>query len=552
MKIALAQINQSIGKIEENRIKIFDFAKKAKEQKADIIIFPEFVVTGGYSNDLFNNKDFIISEFKATEVMTSHIPMYTIAGVISNDKLNQNITNAVAFFSDSNSMKVVASKNNLNDGYFNDLKYFKFSGFSNVFKFCEKNIACVIADSSESIAKNVEKASWLGIDIVVVLSCSPYYKGKIEEIKNIIKESAKENSIDVAYVNMLGGNDGYVFDGQSLYIDKNGNYKAVGNFLEEGLTIFDTDGPNIESKQIEKNKELYDVLVLGLRDYIKKNNFKKCVIGISGGIDSALTLSIAVDAIGAENVLGVLMPSKYTSKESIDCSLELCNNLKVQTKNIPITNIYDIYIKQITPFFDGKEKDLTEENLQARIRSNILMALSNKFGYFVLCTGNKSEDAVGYSTLYGDATGGYAPISDLYKKEVYEMSKYRNTISQVIPEFIINRAPTAELRENQKDSDSLPEYDILDDILIKFLDNKMTYSQIIESGVEKEVLDKVWKLLCTSEYKRRQSPIGTKVSKSAFLRDIILPISNGYVWKPMREKDLCLNTNQMSQDTDKE
>ena len=219
--------------------------------------------------------------------------------------------------------------------------------------------------------------------------------------------------------------------------------------------------------------------------------------------------------------------------------MELCKNLNVQTKTISIKDIYDVYINQLTPFFDGKPKDLTEENLQARIRSNILMSLSNKFGYFILCTCNKSEDAVGYSTLYGDATGGYSPISDLYKKEVYELSKYRNTISKVIPEFIINRAPTAELRENQKDSDSLPEYDILDDILIKILDNQMTYSQIIESGVKKEVLDKVWKLLSISEYKRRQSPIGTKVSKSAFLRNISFPISNGYIWTPMREKDLC-------------
>ena len=542
MKIALAQINQSVGKIEENRIKIFDFAQKAKEQNADIIIFPEFAVTGGYSNDLFNNRDFIISEFKATEVMTSHIPMNAISGVISNDKLNQNITNAVAFFSDSNSMKVVASKYNLNDGSFNDLKYFKFSGFSNVFKFCDKNIACVVADSADSVAKNIEKASWLGIDIAIVLSCSPYYKGKLEEIKNIIKNSATENSVDVAYVNMLGGNDGYVFDGQSLYVNKDGNFKAIGKFLEEGLTIFDTDGPNVENKQNNDLKELYDISVLGLRDYIKKNNFKKCALGISGGIDSALTLAIAVDAIGADNVLGVLMPSKYTSKESIDCSLELCKNLNVQTKTVPINDIYDVYIKQLNPLFESKQKDLTEENLQARIRSNLLMALSNKFGYFILCTGNKSEDAVGYSTLYGDATGGYSPISDLLKKEVYELSKYRNTISNVIPEFIITRPPTAELRENQKDSDSLPEYDILDDILIKILDKKMTYSQITESGVQEEVLNKVWKLISISEYKRRQSPIGTKVSKSAFLRDIELPISSGYVWKPMREKDLCQKT----------
>lgn len=548
MKIALAQINQKIGTIEENTAKILDFAKKAKEQNADLIVFPEFAVTGGYSNDLYNIKDFIISNFKSLELITSQTKINLISGVITNDKLNQNIINGIALFSDNDNMKVVASKYNLNDTSFNDSKYFKFTGFSNVFKFCDKNIACVIADSISSITTNLEKASWLGIDLAIVLSCSPYYKGKFEEVKTVIKNSAKENSIDVAYVNMLGGNDGYVFDGQSLYVDKNGNFKAIGNIFEEGLTIVDTDNPSIEDKSNDKTKELYDVLVLGLKDYINKNNFKKCALGISGGIDSALTLAIAVDAIGSENVLGVLMPSKYTSRESIDCSLELCKNLNVQTKTIPINEMYDTYIKNLTPFFDGKQKDLTEENLQARIRSNILMALSNKFGYFILCTGNKSEDAVGYSTLYGDATGGYAPISDLLKKEVYELSKYRNTISKVIPEFIITRPPTAELRENQKDSDSLPEYNILDDILEKILDKKMTYYQIVDSGINSEILDKVWKLLKISEYKRRQSPLGTKVSKSAFLRDISLPMSNGYIWKPMREKDLC----QKIKDTDKE
>lgn len=548
MKIALAHINQKIATLEENTKVILNFAKKAKEQGADVIIFPEFSVTGGYCNDLFNNKDFIVAEFKEIEKITSQISLPTIAGVITNNKLNQEHINSVAFFDSKKYMEVVASKYVLNDGFFNDLNYFKFAGFSNVFKLHKKNIACVIADSISSIATNLEKVSLLKIDIAVILSCSPYYKGKFEEVKTAIKISAKKNSIDVVYVNMLGANDGYFFDGQSLYVDKNGNFKAIGNMFEEGLTIVDTEGQIIEDRINDKTKELYDVLVLSLRDYLQKNSFTKCILGVSGGIDSALTLAIAADAIGAENVIGVLMPSKYTSKESIDYSLELCKNLKVKTKTIAINEIYDVYIKNLTPFFENKEKNLTEENLQARIRSNILMALSNKFGYLVLCTGNKSEDAVGYSTLYGDATGGYAPISDLLKKEVYELSKYRNTISKVIPNFIITRPPTAELRENQKDSDSLPEYDILDDILEKILDRKMTYEQIVDSGINSEILNKVWKMLKNSEYKRRQSPIGTKVSKSAFLRDVNFPISNGYIWKPVKEKNLC----QKIKDIDKE
>ena len=538
MKIALAQINQTIGNIEKNIDKIKVFINKAKEQNADILVLPEFAVTGGYCNNLFNNKDFIAAQNNAIDsIKQCSIPV--VLGVLSKDNDN-NLKNSVVLLGKEN--KTLSCKYTLNDSCFNDLKYFKHSHVFNTFNICGKKIGCVIADSNKSISETIKRIFDFSVDIVIVLSCSPYHKNKIEETKNIIKISAIENHVDVAYVNMLGGNDGYVFDGQSLYVDKNGNFKAIGKFLEEGLTIFDTDGPNVENKQNNDVKELYDILVLGLRDYIKKNNFKKCAFGISGGIDSALTLAIAVDAIGGDNVLGVLMPSRYTSKESIDCALELCKNLNVQTKTVPINDMYEVYIKQLSPLFEGKQKDLTEENLQARIRSNILMALSNKFGYFILCTCNKSEDAVGYSTLYGDATGGYSPIADLLKKEVYELSKYRNTISNVIPEFIITRPPTAELRENQKDSDSLPEYDILDDILIKILDKKMTYSQIIESGVKEEVLNKIWKLLSTSEYKRRQSPVGTKVSKSAFLRDVELPISNGYVWTPMREKDLCQKT----------
>lgn len=542
MKIALAQVNQTVGKIKENTDKILKFAQDAKDQNADLIVFPEFSVVGGFCNDLFLFNDFIIENCKSMEFITSAAKINILAGVVTKDKFNQNYIDAVALFSDKDHMTVVSAKEFLNDAEFNDKKYFNSTGFSNVFKLNNKNIACIIADSQVSIEKNIEKASWLGIDIVILLSCSVYYKGKTEKIRNLLKFLAKENSLDIAYVNMVGAHDGYVFDGGSLYVNKNGEIKALAETFKEELIVFDTEGSSVAEKETNQIKELYDASVLGLRDYIEKNKFKKCAFGISGGIDSALTLAIAVDAIGSDNVLGVLMPSKYTSKESIDYSLELCKNLNVQTKTIPINDIYNVYINQLTPFFDGKSKDLTEENLQARIRSNILMSLSNKFGYFILCTCNKSEDAVGYSTLYGDATGGYSPISDLYKKEVYELSKYRNTISKAIPEFIITRPPTAELRENQKDSDSLPEYDILDDILVKILDKKMTYSQIIESGVKEEVLNKVWKLLSLSEYKRRQSPIGTKLSPSAFLRDINFPISNGYVWKPMREKDLCQKT----------
>jgi len=537
MKIAIAKINQETGKIKENTITVLNGISFAEQKNCDLMIFPEFAICGGYCNDLFLNKDFIEENVKATEEIIKNCNIPVVCGTVTKNGSN-GLSNSAFLFAGKSST-IVSAKNTLNDSFFNDEKYFHKYDIADVIKISDKNLMFVITDSAETIKEyifSLFKETKVKPDIIFVLSCSPYYCGKIEEYKTLIKNIAVEKKTDICYVNMLGANDGYVFDGLCLYANKNGNFKLIDQSFEEKIIVFNTDVADYKEKLNDKNKELYDVLVLGLKDYMRKNNFKKCVLGISGGIDSALTSALAVDAVGSENVLGVLMPSEYTSKESVDCSIELCKNLGIQTKIIPVNNIYDNYIKELSPFFENKDKDLTEENLQARIRSNILMALSNKFGYFVLCTGNKSEDAVGYSTLYGDATGGYAPISDLLKKEVYELAKYRNTVSKVIPDFIINRAPTAELRENQKDSDSLPEYDVLDDILTKILDKKMTYSQIIRTGIKKDVLDKVWKLLKFSEYKRRQSPIGTKVTKSAFLRDIVFPLTNGYIWKKQNKK----------------
>ncbi|MGE4385290.1 MAG: NAD+ synthase [Endomicrobiaceae bacterium] len=541
MKIALAQVNQTVGKISENTEKILNLAEKAKNHHAELIIFPEFCVVGGYGYDLFKNKDFVFTSYKAMELITSQTPIHTLCGVITNDKFNKNLINAVALFHNDN-MTTVASKDILDDAEFNDKKYFKFSGFSNVFKISGKNIACVIADSSDSIRKNIEKASWLGIDMVVVVSCSPYYKGKSLEIKKILQQSAVDNSVDVAYVNMTGAHDGYVFDGGSLYVCKDGSFKASADNFKEDLIIFDTDGSDVVKEDLPVEQEMYEASVLGLKDYCIKNGFKKCALGISGGIDSALTLAIAVDAVGEENVLGVFMPSCHTSNESKLYAEDICARLNVKMETLNLDGVYNTYVKAVESVFEGKEKDLTEENIQARIRCNFLMALSNKFGCLILCTCNKSEDAVGYSTLYGDAGGGYSVIGDLLKKEVYKLAEYRNSVSDVIPKTIIDRAPTAELRDNQKDSDSLPGYDELDDVLEKITDKAMSYNQIINSGVSKNILDSVAKFLFLSEYKRRQSPIGTRISKAAFLKDIILPVTNGYIWKPMTEKNTSSDT----------
>ncbi|GAB1401207.1 NAD+ synthase [Elusimicrobiota bacterium] len=541
MKIALGQINQKAGDLVNNRKKIVNCVRSAKEQNADLVIFPEFAMIGGYCEDLLLNRDFIDKNYENIEIITTRSnleDMCTLIGTVSNDKFEKDlIINTVSLFT-KNTMTVVASKDILDDSDFNDSKYFKKSGFSNVFKIQDKNFACVIADDTGSILKNIEKASWLGVDIIAVFSCSAYYKGKTSEIRNMLKKSATEHNVAIIYINMVGAQDGFVFDGGSMYISKEGKFKAVLKSFEEELFVFDTNGSDIEEKETDLAKEMYDASVLGLKDYCLKNGFKKCVLGVSGGIDSGLTLAIAVDALGRENVLGVTMPSKYTSNETMQYSAEICNRLQVKMYTIPVSDMYDVYLKNFSPIFEGTKNDSTEENLQARIRSNILMSLSNKFGYLPLCTCNKSEDAVGYSTLYGDATGGYSVISDLLKKDVYLLAKYRNTLSEVIPNEIIKRAPTAELRENQKDSDSLPEYDILDDILEKIFDRNMTYKQIVESGVSNVTLDKVSRLIFTSEYKRRQSPLGTKITKTTFIKNIQFPITNGYLWKQQTVGDI--------------
>lgn len=534
MKIALGQVNQTAGDLVNNRRKIVNCVRSAKKQNADLVIFPEFAMIGGYCEDLLLNRDFIDKNYENIEIITTRSnleDMCTLIGTVSNDKFEKDlIINTVSLFT-KNTMTVVASKDILDDSDFKDSKYFKRSGFSNVFKIQDKNFTCVMSDDADSMLRNIEKASWLGVDIIAVFSCSTYYKGKTVKTREILKQSAKEHNVDIIYINMVGAQDGFVFDGGSVYVSKEGKFKAILKSFEEELFVFDTEGNDVEEEEISIVKEMYDASVLGLKDYCLKNGFNKCILGVSGGIDSGLTLSIAVDALGRENVLGVTMPSQYTSNETMQYATEICKRLQVKMHTVPISDMYNVYLKNFDKIFEGTKNDSTEENLQARIRSNILMSLSNKFGYLPLCTCNKSEDAVGYSTLYGDATGGYSAISDLLKRDVYLLAQYRNTLSDVIPKEIIERAPTAELRENQKDSDCLPEYDVLDDILEKIFDKNMTYKQIIDSGVANDILDKVSKLIFASEYKRRQSPLGTKITKTTFIKNVQFPITNGYIWK---------------------
>jgi len=500
MKIALVQINQIVGDIQNNKNKIISFANDAHKQCAELVIFANNVLQGGNIESLCLIKDFnetlnyAINEIKQTVsiplILTVNKNNKSIPVLIKNNK-SEEIEN-----------KVIAVNNN---------KFY-----------------CVIIDDVKDFIKLYDDKNVSVTNNLVILSCGLYYKNKTEYVRNFIKNFAKEKSVNVFYVNMAGAQDGCVCDGGSFSVLKNGNINCIAKLFDEDFLIVDTDVNNNITVKSNLQKEMYDALVLGLKDYCFKNGFKKVALGVSGGIDSALVAAIASDALGSENVLGILMPSQYTSKESVLYAQDLCNRLKIKYEIVPIKNIYDVYIKECIPVFKNTKKDLTEENLQARIRANILMSFSNKFGYFILCTCNKSEDAVGYSTLYGDMAGGYSVIGDLLKKDVYILSNYRNSISNVIPEEIIKRAPTAELRENQKDSDSLPEYDILDDILEKILEKQMSYEEILSSGVDEQTLIKVYKLLFSNEYKRRVSPISTKITETSFYKDIKFPMTNKY------------------------
>ncbi|MDD5653982.1 MAG: NAD+ synthase, partial [Candidatus Omnitrophica bacterium] len=383
---------------------------------------------------------------------------------------------------------------------------------------------------------------------------SPYHAGKVKEREDIIKKQAKDNRVAIAYVNLVGGQDELVFDGQSMVVDTKGKLIARAGAFKEELLIADLMLPfgkkpsargivNVCLKISENEKpvsatrkapllnpvaEVYQALVLGLHDYVTKNNFAKAVIGLSGGIDSSLVASLAVDALGKENVVGVFMPSEYSSQESQEDAFALAQNLGIQFFTVPINGIFKAYLWELRDCFSGKQPDITEENLQARVRGNILMALSNKFRWLVLTTGNKSEMSTGYSTLYGDMAGGFAVIKDVPKILVYRLTEYRNSFSKVIPERVITKAPTAELRPNQKDSDTLPPYETLDAILKAYVEQDKDLNKIISLGFSEHDVRRVLEMVDRSEYKRRQSPPGIKITHKSFGKDRRMPITNRY------------------------
>jgi NAD+ synthase (glutamine-hydrolysing) len=547
MKIAIAQINPTIGDIKGNKEKIIFYIAEAKKLGADLVVFPEMAVIGYPPMDLLLNKKLIRDNLDALNgIAAQSSDIAVICGYVEYDKNNPPmLLNAAAFMDNG---KIVSKHyKTLLPTYdvFDEMRYFSPAKKQKPVKFKGKSIGITICediwnddyDSGNSLVIGrkyevdpVEILAHRNIDLMINISASPYVEGKNKLKWNMISKIARKYSMPIVYVNQIGGNDSLIFDGNSFFVNSKGSFNSFADGFKEDFVIVDIDTKN--KKIVPEENGIEDIrkaLVLGIRDYFNKCGFKSAVLGLSGGIDSALTAALAVQALGADKVTGITMPSVYSSKGSIDDSQRLARNLGIRIEEIAIKDIFDLYNILLSGVFRGLTRDVTEENLQARIRSNILMAVSNKFGSLLLTTGNKSELAMGYCTLYGDMAGGLAVISDLPKNMVYELAMHINSEREIIPPDTLNKAPSAELRENQKDQDTLPPYDLLDRILECYIEKQMSADEIIAKGFDSRTVKEVLSTVNRSEYKRRQAAPGLKVTSKAFGTGRRLPIAQRFV-----------------------
>ena len=532
MKIALGQINPTVGDFAGNAAKIIAFAARAKSAGAGLILFPELSVCGYPPRDLVERPSFVQHNRDAAEHIAAETRgIAVICGLVTpaQAETGKSVMNSAALLMDGE-IKFVQSKMLLPTyDVFDEMRNFAPARSQALLPFCGKQMALTICEDAWNdkhfwprqlySADPVEALVHAGGNFVLNISASPFWARKGQLRREMLATIAREDRVPVAFVNQVGGNDSLVFDGASLVFDRAGKVIAQGKSFEEDLIFFDSDSLTGEiHEQIEgEEASIYAALALGTRDYIRKCGFKQAIIGLSGGIDSALTACIAVDAIGAENVIGVGMPGLYSSEGSISDARELAENLGIRFDLLPISEIFNGYIGTLSEVFRGRAEDATEENIQSRIRGSLLMALSNKFGALVLSTGNKSELGVGYCTLYGDMAGGLAVINDVPKTMVYRLSHYVNSRRAVIPRASLEKPPSAELRANQKDSDSLPPYEVLDAILEDYVEDAHSAEQIArDHKFELQLVKSVIRMVERNEYKRQQAAPGIKISPKAF------------------------------------
>ncbi|MDH5363752.1 MAG: NAD+ synthase [Dehalococcoidia bacterium] len=573
IRIGIAQINPTVGDLSDNTNKIIRFIDEAKALGVDLLTFPEFALTGYPPEDLLLKPQFIQQNRESLEEIIRHSAgIAVVVGFV--DHSDNAIYNAAAMIYNQK-LAGVYHKNHLhNYGVLDENRYFQAGTECPIFIIYDIGIGVTICEDMWYEAGPATVQAYAGARLLVNISASPYHVGKGGFRERMLTTRATDNVAIVTYNNLVGGQDELVFDGNSLIINEKGEVIARGRQFEEDLIVADLDMESVFRSQLhdprrrkelplvetelgqatkievssecpmvakaslpprqieplDKLAEIYQALVLGTRDYVRKNGFKKVVIGLSGGVDSSLVAAIAVDALGADNVVGISMPSRYSSPHSKSDAELLGKNLGIEFKVIPIEKAFSSYLETLAEPFKETQPDVTEENIQARIRGNILFALSNKFGWLVLACSNKSETATGYTTLYGDMAGGFIPLKDVPKTTVFELAKYKNRRagSEVIPSSVLTKAPSAELRPDQKDTDTLPPYELLDPILKAYVEDDMTIDQIAAMGFDREIVLKAARLVDRNEYKRRQAAPGIKITPRDFGRDRRLPITNRF------------------------
>jgi NAD+ synthase (glutamine-hydrolysing) len=573
LRLALAQLNTTVGDLSGNRNKIKKGLEKARQSGAHLVAFPELAVTGYPPEDLLLKPDFVES---AQGILTELAPFTKgLVAIVGCLWVEDDLYNGAAVLADGQFIGIYSKHFLPNYGVFDENRYFQGGKKTPVFRLDKAVFGISICeDIWYPNGPPQAQAAQGGAQILINISSSPYYLGKGEDRERMLSTRAADNRAYLAYCNLVGGQDELIFDGQSMIFDPQGEMIArAGQFVEDFLIadldmkevlrwrLFDPrrrkqikeEGQGIQEIKIPKihvlkksktivpkkvsplslEAEVYQALVLGTGDYCRKNGFSQAVVGLSGGIDSSLTAVVAADALGPDQVHGIAMPTRYSSGHSLEDAEKLAKNLGIHFLKIPIEKVFKAYLEILKPHFKKMPEDLTEENLQPRIRGTLLMALSNKFGWLVLTTGNKSEIGVGYSTLYGDTAGGFAVLKDVPKTLVYSLSLYRNHLygCKVIPQSVLEKPPSAELRPDQKDSDSLPLYELLDPILTAYVEESCSIEEIVHRGFDRETVQKVIRMVDRNEYKRRQSPPGIKITTRAFGKDWRLPITNRYEGK---------------------
>ncbi len=531
LRIALAQLNACVGDVQGNLQAVLTAVTQAKEQQADVLLLPELVLSGYPAEDLLFRPDFIAQMEAGIQTVAASAQGLTV--IVGAPLIRQGQLQNMACVVRNGQVVAEYAKQCLpNYREFDEKRYFVAGEQSLVIDIKGIAVGILICEDIWHDAP-MQKVVQAGAQAVCILNASPYRFDKPQERQALLQRQAATHQCPIAYANLVGGQDELVFDGDAMLVNANGEVVfrsqpfASGVFVQD-WAINDTTVTQLPVAFPALEAVIYQALVLGVGDYVRKNGFKGVLLGLSGGIDSALTLAIAVDALGAEQVEAVMMPFRYTASISVEDAKAQADWLGVRYREIPIEPIFNAFVGQLTPEFEGKPADVTEENLQARIRGMLLMSLSNKHGKLLLTTSNKSESAVGYATLYGDMAGAFAPLKDVYKTLVYKLAQYRNTLGQAIPQRVIDRPPSAELAPGQLDQDSLPPYDILDGILQRFIEGDQALDEIVAAGFAQAIVRRVVNLVLLSEYKRAQAAPGVRITRRGFGKDWRYPITSAW------------------------